>query len=116
MKDEDKLSRGDMRLFEQASRNRWPISNEYRRAMIARLMQIIADPNSSKREVTSASRALIAAESQNQADQCYERESDADRNRFLAIAVNLGLVEGAGGVAEGGSQGNIATVDGSVRR
>lgn len=53
-------------MMERALKERWPIKPEYRDAIIKRLMRIIADPESKPREVASASRALLAAEQQNQ--------------------------------------------------
>jgi len=56
-------------------------------------MQTIADPKSSKREIIAASRALIAAEAQNQVDQhkvidvrIQQRNAELD-----AIAADLGI-------------------------
>jgi hypothetical protein len=52
-------------MIAKAFEQRWPIKPEYREALIKRLMRIIADPTSSPREVTAASKALLAAETQN---------------------------------------------------
>lgn len=56
-------------LNELEKEQRWPIKPEYREAMVKRLVRIIADPGSSTKEVTDASRALLAAERQNQSDE-----------------------------------------------
>lgn len=88
------MRRNEIKLFEKAMSQRWGIRQEYRDLMIRRLTNIIANPSSSNREVTAASRALIAAESQNQQDE-HETERidslDESRNRFLAIAAKLGI-------------------------
>lgn len=61
---------------------------------------IVLSPKSSNREVTSAFRALIAAEGQNQIDQrTADEAAEQDRNRFLEIATKLRL----GAVVEGSS-------------
>lgn len=52
-------------MIAKALEQRWPIRPEYREALIKRLMRIIADPTSSPREVTAASKALLAADTQN---------------------------------------------------
>jgi hypothetical protein len=62
----------DTRMISRAVMQRWPIKPEYRSGLIAKLMQVIANPNSSAREVTAAAKALIAAEKQNR--KCYGME------------------------------------------
>ena len=61
---------------------RYPIKPEFRAAMITRLVRIIADPNSSTREVVDASKALIAAEKQNRID---EENGSIDERRVAII-------------------------------
>ena len=62
----------DTRLQERAIRERWPIKEEYREAIVKRLVGIVVDPQASHRESTAACRALISAEGQNQADDHLE--------------------------------------------
>jgi len=45
------------------------MSAEVRKAVIGRLLKVLADPESKRREVISAAKALMAAESQNQSDE-----------------------------------------------
>ena len=53
-------------------------------------MKVIADPNSSPREVASAARAIIAAENQNISDEQHiDNRMDESRNRLLAIAERI---------------------------
>lgn len=52
-------------MIAKALTQRWPINPEYREALVKRLVRVIADPSSSAREVTAASKALLAAEQQN---------------------------------------------------
>ena len=62
----------DTRMMAKALTQLWPVKPEYREAMIKRLVRIIADPSSSSREVTAASKALLAAESQNKEEDTRE--------------------------------------------
>ena len=78
-------------MVEQAFNQRWPISNDYKDALVKTLTKIMVDPTSSKREQTAAARALIAAESQNQSDELCNGAADEQRNRFLDVAERLGL-------------------------
>lgn len=55
----------DSRMLARAIIERWPIDQKYREAIIARLTRIAIDPNSTKREVMVASKALIAADALN---------------------------------------------------
>lgn len=95
----------DTRLMARAVSQRWPMSQEIRDAVITRLAMIVADPNSTTREVATAARALISAERQNQQDDYsvpidkpkHLSDDQSAGNRFLAIAQRLGL----GGCVEG---------------
>ena len=76
-------------LNEIEKETRWPIKPEYREAMVKRLVRIIADPSSTTKEVTDASRALLAAERQNQAD---EAESQEDfTTELVSLAGSFGI-------------------------
>ena len=83
----------DTRMMARALTQRWPISDNARRVIIGRLLKIIADPQSSPREVTAASKAILSAESQNQADEHKIVDvSISTRHAELdAIASDLGL-------------------------
>ena len=90
----------DIRMIERAMRERWPIPPEFREATIKRLVRIIADPNSSNREVTSASRALMAAEAQNQQDE--QQAADEFQLTILRLAQQFGVdLPGVAGTIEG---------------
>lgn len=79
--------------MQKAFEQRWPISQEYRAGLIRVLMTIALDPKASKRERTSAAKALLAAEAQNQQDEHKVIDVNvATRNDNLdAIATNLGI-------------------------
>ncbi len=84
----------DIRMEARALRQRWPISDEVRSAIVQRMLKTIADPEASDRAVSVAVKALLAAEAQNQKDdhKKSELETISDRNyRFDAIAAELGL-------------------------
>jgi len=68
---------------------RWPIKQKDRDAMVQRLVSIIENPLSSTKEVTDASRALLAAERQNQAD---EAEAQDDfTTELIRLAGSFGI-------------------------
>lgn len=104
----------DTRMMARALEQRWPITDTARKAIVSRLLRIVADPNSSPREVTAASKALMEAEKQNQADEQHVDDmDDARRNRLAAIATRLGLDASALGTPTLGSSG-FAEPDGST--
>ena len=73
---------------------RWPIKPEIREAIVRRLLRVIADPQSSPREVTAAARALMSAEAQNQSDEhkvLDVEHATARDNQLFAIAADLGI-------------------------
>ena len=84
------MSDKDSFLIAKALTQRWPISSEYREAIVRRLIKIIVDKESSNREVTIAAKALMAAEAQNQSDE-HTAAVQSDRNRFLEVARQLGI-------------------------
>jgi hypothetical protein len=83
----------DTRMMERALTQRWPIKPEYRELIVKRMLRIIADPKSSPREVTSATKALLAAESQNQADEhkVVDLHVSTRHDQLDAIAADLGI-------------------------
>lgn len=77
----------------KALTQRWPVSPEIRRMIVGRLIKVMADPQASPREITSAAKALMSAEKQNQEDEhklidvsIEERDVALD-----AIASDLGI-------------------------
>lgn len=83
----------DTRLLAKALMQRWPIKPEYRAAIVQKLMKVLADPESSPREVTAAAKALMAAEKQNQEDEIAHAQLRLQaRNAELdEIAADLGI-------------------------
>jgi hypothetical protein len=83
----------ETRMMARALTQRWPLSPEYRTIIVKQLMKVIADPQSSPREKTSAAKALMAAEQQNQADEhkLVDVRVATRNDRYDAIAAELGI-------------------------
>ena len=64
----DLSPRVEAMIGRKALKQRWPIPEKYKQAVIDRQVKIAISPESSNREATSAARVLVAAEAQNQAD------------------------------------------------
>ena len=84
-------------MAQKALEQRWPIKPEYREALVRRLVRIIADPNSSAREVTSASKALIAADACNVADDKNLEQEQKRKLELIELAHKLGIIGDDGG-------------------
>ena len=98
----------DLRMIQKAMEQRWPIKQEYREALVKRLIRIIADPASSPREVTAASKALIAADSVNIADDRKIQEEHKRKLELIELAHKLGIV--------GNDSGPVGVVDSQSAR
>jgi len=102
-------------MIQKAFEQRWPIEPMHKKAIVHRLLRIIADPQSSPREITAAAKALIAAEKQNQDDE--HAKVDEFNERILSIArrcgVNVDLL-GFGEGTAGGAEARIESVDGTT--
>lgn len=83
----------DTRMMAKALEQRWPLNENARKAIISRLLRIIADNQSSPREVTAAAKALLAAEKQNQSDEHKVIDVSLQRRNLEldAIATELGI-------------------------
>jgi hypothetical protein len=95
-------------MAQKALEQRWPIKQEYREALVKRLMRIIADPNSSAREVTSASKALIAADLANVAEDKNLEQEQKRKLELIELAHKLGII--------GDDIGSIGVVDSQSSR
>jgi hypothetical protein len=99
-------------MMARALTQRWPLSPDYKTIIVKQLMKVIADPQSSPREKTSAAKALMAAEQQNQADEhkIVDVRITTRHDRLDAIAADLGievgLIEAAAREASGGDSGD----------
>tara|TARA_R110000823_G_scaffold303153_1_gene424487 strand:+ start:1473 stop:1802 length:330 start_codon:yes stop_codon:yes gene_type:complete len=81
----------------KAIEQRWPISEEYRKAIISRMVRIAVDSKSSNREATAAAKAVMAAELQNQADEhkVIDVRVQTRHDELAGIAADLGIEVGA---------------------
>ncbi len=100
-------------MIAKALNQRWPINLETRRAIVGRLLRVMADPSASPREVTSAAKALMSAEAQNQADEhkAVDVSLRTEHDRLDAIARDLGIDVGLIANAEGQSGGSNSGVE-----
>jgi len=83
----------DTRLLARSVTQRWPMSPEIRKMVVAKLLKVMTSGEASPREITSAAKALMSAEKQNQEDEhklidvsIEERDIALD-----AIASDLGI-------------------------
>jgi hypothetical protein len=69
--DDNPLSPGisNTRLLERAIRERWPIPEEKRKAIMDRQIEIAIDPKADAREATNAARTVIMADKINQQEE-----------------------------------------------
>jgi hypothetical protein len=80
-------------------------------------MRVLADPKSSNREITAAAKALMAAESQNQADEhkVIDVRVTTRHDELDAIAADLGIEIGAIEDATGAGKGSDPAAQGDGR-
>lgn len=101
----------DTRLLERALTQKWPISEKHQQAVVAILVNILADPEASPREKTAAARALMAANSQNlEIERIEQADEHEHRARLVEIAKHLGFEQmsrlaSANGITLAGSDG-----------
>lgn len=83
----------DTRLLARAVMQRWPINPKMREGIIGALARVLTDPNASHREKTSAAKALMAAEKQNQEDEhkVIDVSIQTRNDRLDEIAADLGI-------------------------
>lgn len=78
----------DTRLIARAIKQRWPIPEKYREALIARQVKIATGmvEDASPREQTSAFNALLAADAMNREEETPQRETRVQHMHVHAIA------------------------------
>ena len=81
--------RQDLTDYRVAIKRRYNIPESLKQKMVGAIEKILDDPLSNKREIVSASKVILAAEQQNQAD---ERLLN-DNERILEFAERMGLRE-----------------------
>lgn len=98
--------------MERAMVERWPMSEAVRNAVVSELSRILIDSNASKREKTSAARALIAADAQNIEQ---EKMSKTEEYEYRAKLVELVKHIPVGDVARIAAERGI-NIEGEVRQ
>ena len=94
------VKRSEIRLYERAMKQRWPISDQQRGEIVNALMATINNPLSSERDKTSAARALMSAEQMNQSDE--QHAATEFREMILNYADQRGLsIDVIGGTGPG---------------
>ena len=88
---ERKRGISETRLLEKAVRQRWPIPDEYRLAIMERQARIAIDEDASNREATSAAKCLISAERQNQMDDMAHDDLLARQPQSAVAAASTGM-------------------------
>ncbi len=74
------------RMIERAIRQRWPIPDNFREALVNRQIRIAIDPGSNAREATSAFRAIVHADEINR-----ESQSPSQTNVQVNVGVNANI-------------------------
>jgi hypothetical protein len=100
----------------KAIQQRWPIPEKVRNAVIVSMVQILQNPSSSPRERTSAAKALMAAEAQNQSDEHKVIDVKTRDIELDAIAAELGIETSIVLDAEATRIGSDPCVEGNVER
>lgn len=70
------------RMLERAARQRWPVPEKYKEAIVKRQVQIAIDPKSKPREAAAAARTVLAADRLNQSD---EHEDNKEPQQHLHL-------------------------------
>jgi|GEM_PF-1538491 len=102
----------DTRLLRRAMKQRWPISDQYKTAIVNRQVKIAAGliPGTTAREETDAFKSLLCAEQQNQSDEhkVIDVRVTTRHDQLLGIAADLGVEIGVIENAERSSGGGAA--------
>jgi hypothetical protein len=103
----------ELQLEARALRQRWPIDDRQRNAIIRTMLGIMLSGDAKPRDRISAGKALLAAEAQNQADEhkAVDVSLRTEHDRLDAIARDLGLEVGLIEAAEGQSRGGADGVE-----
>jgi hypothetical protein len=82
----------DTRMIERAFRERWPLSEETRKQLLERQVEIALSKEVSPREATSAFRSVLSADKMNMAEE--KRASPQPQGAGIAIQINNGVAIG----------------------
>lgn len=105
----------DTRMLAKAIMQRWPVGEQTRNEAIGILREIAKNVSNSPRDRTSAVKALLAAEKQNQEDEHKALDIAISHDRLSQVAIDLGIdprliadgrtAEGRGIAGTGGDTG-----------
>ena len=103
----------ELQLEARALRQRWPIDDRQRNAIIRTMLGIMLSGDAKPRDRISAGKALLAAEAQNQADEhkAVDVSLRTEHDRLDEIARDLGLEVGLIEAAERQSGGSVGGVE-----
>lgn len=76
------------RMLERAARQRWPIPEEFKDAIVKRQVAIAINKNSSAREASIAAKCVLEMERQNQADEHKQLDKTTPDQHAHTINVN----------------------------
>lgn len=87
------MALSDTRILARALVQRWPNSAERRKEIMELLFQIGSDASNSPRERTTALKAIVAAEAQNQSDEhkVIDIGNQHNRDRIADVIARLGI-------------------------
>ena len=87
------MSVRDTRMMSRALIQRWPLDAEKKAAIMEALYRVVTSDSASPREITSAAKALMSAEQQNQADEhkVVDIANSTAHDRISEIARDLGI-------------------------
>ena len=111
--EQQNLTLSDIRMYQKAAEQRWPIEPKHRQEILMRLLRIVAHPESKDRAVIAASRTIAALDVINLNDD-KKRRAESDRNRFLEVAERLGIAHAAAPVPPGDSGTSDIIIDGTA--
>lgn len=86
------MKRSELQLIAQAVKKRWPISDEYRTALVQQMIMLVGNPETSDRAKIAATKILTEMEKQNQSDERDKTLND-QRHRLLNVAERLGIAD-----------------------
>ena len=109
------MKRSDIQLIAQAVKKRWPISDEYRTALVQQMIMLVGNPETSDRAKIAATKILTEMERQNQSDERDKTLND-QRHRLLDVAQRLGIADSVGDAAQVGTSPSDETVISSSER
>ena len=83
--DEERVG-NDMLMIRSAIKKRWPISDELKRRLIARMGEIIDSEHSDSRDAIGAAKVIATAEGQNQCDELKLIPDQVDHTHNLGFS------------------------------